>query len=201
MGWKTIKINHPWKVCLKTGKLLFPLLGGTWVMLVLCVLMETFNLLKTEFWALSPPLWEALPHFSSTSWVVIYSSMNFSKQQQCWLIWTLLSQYLTHFISALKINFALTKAECSCEPAALGALCCCCLLLFRSSLSVLLFHLGCFLCAQTSWYKLNCFIYSSGSGALGFSFRGVEADLNLCCSGVSVPVADHAKLSCLTRLV
>lgn len=199
MGWKTTKINHHWKDCLKTGKLLFPLLGGTWAMLVLRVLMETFSLLKTAFW-LSPPLWETLPHFSSTSWVGIYSSMDFSQQQQqCWLIWTLLSQYLTRFTSALKINFALTKAECSCEPDAPGApSCCCCLLLFRSSLSVPLFHRGCFLSAQTSWYKLSCSIYSSGSG---FSFRGVEADPNLCCSGVSVPVADHAKLSCQSVLV
>lgn len=139
MGWKTLKTNHHWKGCLKTGKLLFPLLGGTWAVLVLCVLMETFKLLKTAFW-LSPPLWETLPHSSSTSRVVIYS-MNSSQQQQCWLIWTLLSQDLTRFTSALKINFALTKAECSCEPDALGApcCCCCCLLLFRSSLSVPLF--------------------------------------------------------------
>lgn len=71
----------------------------------------------------------------------------------------------------LKINFALTKAECSCEPDGLGALCCCCLLLFRSSLSMALFHLGCFLSAQTSCCKLSCSSYSKGSGALGFSVQ------------------------------
>lgn len=124
---ETLKINHHWKGCLETGKLLFLF----WEELGLClcfVFSWKRSVFWKQFWALSPPLWEAFPHFGSTSWVGIYSSMNFSQQQQqCWLIWTLLSQYLTHFTSALKINFALTKAECSCEPDAVGAPCrrCC----------------------------------------------------------------------------
>lgn len=147
MGWKTVKINHHQKGFLKTGKLLFPLLGGTWVMLVLgFVLSWKYSI----FWKqsvlgfVSTPL-KALPYFSSTSWVVdLFTPLNeFLEAAALLPNLNTVSQYLTAFYICPAKQLCCGRSRV--QLWAWRALCCCCLLLFRSSFSVaLLLHLGCF---------------------------------------------------------